>query len=79
MEEQINQSFAIRMNGNLKLNSFLVPIFSHIMICIFSHLNVLLVGVVLGHLFYPLRLPQVFYNQGLSSLRRSVSYVRAEH
>jgi len=26
-----------------------------------------------------LRLPQVFYNQGLSSLRRSVSYVRAEH
>ena len=26
-----------------------------------------------------LRLPQVFYNQGLSSLRRSVSYVQAEH
>jgi len=26
-----------------------------------------------------LRLPQVFYNQGLSSLRRSVSYMRAEH
>ena len=51
MEEQINQSFAIRMNGNLKLNSFLVPLFSHIMICIFSHLNVWLVGVVLGHLF----------------------------
>ena len=27
----------------------------------------------------PLRLPQVFYNQGLSSLRRCVRYVRAEH
>ena len=27
----------------------------------------------------PLRLPQVFYNQGLSSLCRCVSYVRAEH
>ena len=26
-----------------------------------------------------LRLPQVFYNQGLSSLCRCVSYVRAEH
>ena len=26
-----------------------------------------------------LRLPQVFYNQGLSSLCRSLSYVRAEH
>ena len=51
MEEQINQSFAIGMNGNLKLNSFLGPLFSHIMICIFSHLNVWLVGVVLGHLF----------------------------
>ena len=51
MEEQINQSFAIRMNGNLKLISFLGPLFSHIMICIFSHLNVWLVGVVLGHLF----------------------------
>ena len=27
----------------------------------------------------PLRLPQVFYNQGLSSLCRCVIYVRAEH
>ena len=27
----------------------------------------------------PLRLPQVFYNQGLSRLCRCVSYVRAEH
>ena len=27
----------------------------------------------------PLRLPQVFYNQGLSSLCRCVSYVGAEH
>ena len=26
-----------------------------------------------------LRLPQVFYNQGLSRLCRCVSYVRAEH
>ena len=26
-----------------------------------------------------LRLPQVFYNQGLTSLCRCVSYVRAEH
>ena len=51
MEEQINHSFAIRMNDDLKLNSFLVPLFSHIMICIFSHLNVWLVGIVLGHLF----------------------------
>ena len=51
MEEQINQSFAIGMNGNLKLNSFLVPLLRHILICIFSHLNVWLVGVVLGHLF----------------------------
>ena len=51
MEEQINQSFAIGMNGNLKLNSSLLPLFSHIMICIFSHLNVWLVGIVLGHLF----------------------------
>ena len=46
MEEQINQSFAIRMNNNLKLNSFFVPLFSHIMICIFSHLNVWLVGTL---------------------------------
>ena len=30
-------------------------------------------------LFWSLRLPQVFYNQGLSSLRRCVSYVRAEY
>ena len=32
-----------------------------------------------GQRWKSLRLPQVFYNQGLSSLRRSVSYVRAEH
>ena len=28
-----------------------MPLFSHIVICIFIHLNVLLVGIVLGHLF----------------------------
>ena len=42
----------------------------------FLHPSLRYVGI---ELLRPLRLPQVFYNQGLSSLRRSVSYVRAEH